>query len=91
MAAMLDAPWAGAIFAPPTPTDIATIEAAIVAQLRSQISSIEIAHYPAEPERQRGEYDKPDGRRHHRQLADLAGAPRRGAGRMGRALRLRLR
>jgi len=50
MGAMLDAPWAGAIFAPPTPTDIATIEAAIVAQLRSQISSIEIAHYPAEPE-----------------------------------------
>ena len=47
---MLDAPWAGAFFAPPTPTDIATIEAAIVAQLRSQISSIEIAHYPAEPE-----------------------------------------
>jgi len=50
MGAMLDAPRAGAIFAPPTPTDIATIEAAIVAQLRSQISSIEIAHYPAEPE-----------------------------------------
>src|ERR1700674_2416814 len=50
MGAMLDAPWAGAIFAPPTPTDIATIEAAIVTQLRSQISSIEIAHYPAEPE-----------------------------------------
>ena len=50
MGAMLDAPWAGAIFAPPTPTDIATIEAAIVTQLRAQISSIEIAHYPAEPE-----------------------------------------
>jgi Gp37 protein len=50
MGAMLDAPWAGAIFAPPTPTDIATIEAAIVTRLRSQISSIEIAHYPAEPE-----------------------------------------
>src|ERR1700687_5880694 len=49
MGAMLDAPWAGAIFAPPTPTDIATIEAAIVGQLRSQISSIEIAHYPAQP------------------------------------------
>src|SRR6266404_2810708 len=50
MGAMLDAPWAGSAFAPPTPTDIATIEAAIVAQLRAQISSIEIAHYPAEPE-----------------------------------------
>src|SRR5258708_19615443 len=50
MGAMLDAPWAGAIFAPATPTDLATIEAAIVTQLRSRISSIEIAHYPAEPE-----------------------------------------
>ncbi len=50
MGAMLDAPWAGAVFAPPTPTDIATIEAAIVAQLRSQIHSIEIAHYPDRPE-----------------------------------------
>src|SRR3981189_2544796 len=50
MVAMLDAPWAGAIFAPPTPTDMATIEAQIVAQLRSKISSIEVAHYPAQPE-----------------------------------------
>lgn len=50
MGVMLDSPWAGTTFAPPTPTDIATIEAAIVAQLRSQISSIEIAHYPDRPE-----------------------------------------
>ena len=35
---------------PPTAIDIATIEDAIVSQLRSQISSIEIAHYPDNPE-----------------------------------------
>src|SRR5713226_4421932 len=50
MGAMLDSPWAGGVFAPPTPTDIATIEAAIITQLRSQIDSIEIAHYPDRPE-----------------------------------------
>jgi hypothetical protein len=50
MGAMLDAPWAGAVFAPPTPTDIATIEAAIITQLRSQINLIEIVHYPDRPE-----------------------------------------
>jgi Gp37 protein len=50
MGAMLDGPWAGAVFAPPTPTDIATIETAIVAQLRSHINSIEIVHYPDQPE-----------------------------------------
>src|ERR1700730_10382775 len=53
MGAMLDAPWAVATFAPPTPLDIATIENAIVTQLRSQISSIEIAHYPDRPETSR--------------------------------------
>ena len=50
MGVMLDAPWNGVVFAPPTPIDIATIEDAIVTQLRSQISSIEIAHYPDRPE-----------------------------------------
>ena len=50
MAAMLDAPWAGSTFSPPTPLDIATIENAILAQLRSQIATIEIAHYPDRPE-----------------------------------------
>jgi Gp37 protein len=50
MGVMLDSPWAGTTFAPPTPLDIATIENAIVAQLRSQINSIEIAHYPDRPE-----------------------------------------
>ena len=43
---MLDAPWNGVVFTPPTAIDIATIENAIVAQLSSQINSIEIAHYP---------------------------------------------
>lgn len=50
MAAMLDAPWAGSTFSPPTPLDIATIENAILAQLRSQLTTIEIAHYPDRPE-----------------------------------------
>jgi hypothetical protein len=50
MGVMLDGPWNGVIFTPPTAIDIATIEDAIVNQLRSQISSIEIAHYPDRPE-----------------------------------------
>lgn len=50
MGAMLDAPWNGAVFTPPTAIDIATIEDAIVSQLQSQINSIEIAHYPDRPE-----------------------------------------
>src|SRR6266481_1931121 len=50
MGVMLDAPWNGLVFAPPTAIDIATIEDAIVTRLRSQISSIEIAHYPDRPE-----------------------------------------
>jgi len=50
MGVMLDAPWNGVVFAPPTAIDIATIEDAIVSQLRSQISSIEITHYPDSPE-----------------------------------------
>ena len=50
MGVMLDAPWDGLVFAPPTAIDIATIEDAIVTQLRSQISTIEITHYPDRPE-----------------------------------------
>jgi len=50
MGVMLDAPWNGAVFTPPTAIDIATIEDSIVAQLSSQISVIEIAHYPDRPE-----------------------------------------
>lgn len=47
---MLDTPWSGTVFAPATAIDIASIEDAIVDQLQSQIASIEIAHYPDNPE-----------------------------------------
>lgn len=50
MGVMLDAAWNGVVFTPPTAIDIATIEDAIVSQLRSQINTIEIAHYPDGPE-----------------------------------------
>ncbi|MGH7925741.1 MAG: Gp37 family protein [Candidatus Binatus sp.] len=50
MGAMLDMPWNGVVFTPPTEIDIAAIEDAIVNRLRSQIGSIEIAHYPDRPE-----------------------------------------
>jgi hypothetical protein len=47
---MLDTPWGGVTFTPPTPLDIATIEAAIVSQLSDQINTIEVTHYPDRPE-----------------------------------------
>jgi hypothetical protein len=50
MGVTLAAPWNGLVFTPPTAIDIATIEDAIVTQLRSQISTIEITHYPDRPE-----------------------------------------
>jgi hypothetical protein len=50
MAAILDMPWNGNTFSPPNPLDIATIEGAIVNQLRTQVSAIEIVHYPDRPE-----------------------------------------
>ncbi len=50
MGVMLDGPWGGQAFAPATPLDVATIENAIIAQLKSQITAIEIAHYPDRPE-----------------------------------------
>ena len=46
----LDAPWVGKNFAPPTALDIATIESALVAQLRSAITTIEVGHFPDDPE-----------------------------------------
>jgi Gp37 protein len=46
MGVMLDSPWIGQSFAPPTPLDIATVESAIAAQLRAQIGVIEIAQFP---------------------------------------------
>jgi Gp37 protein len=50
MGALLDAPWSGASFAPPTAIDIATVEAAIVTRLQATVSGIEIARYPDSPE-----------------------------------------
>jgi len=50
MGVVLDIPWGGQSFSPPTPLDIATIEGAIVGQLQTQISAIEIVHYPDRPE-----------------------------------------
>ena len=49
-AIVLDSPWLGQSFAPPTPLDIETIEAAVVSRLLAQISGIEIAHFPDQPE-----------------------------------------
>ncbi|HUN58010.1 MAG TPA: Gp37 family protein [Candidatus Binataceae bacterium] len=49
-AIVLDGPWAGSSFAPPLPIDIGTIELAIVAQLTSQITTVEVAHFPDVPQ-----------------------------------------
>lgn len=49
-AVVLDSPWIGETFAPPTPLDIGTIEAALVNQLNAQISEIEVVHFPDTPE-----------------------------------------
>jgi Gp37 protein len=47
----LDGPWTGETFSPPTPLDIATIEGAIVTQLRAAIGNIvEVIHFPDRPE-----------------------------------------
>jgi Gp37 protein len=50
MGVMLDGPWAGTVFTPPTPIDITSIEDAIVGQLSANVSGIEIAHFPDNPE-----------------------------------------
>ena len=56
MAALLDSPWVGQTFTPTTPLDIATIEAAIVAQLKTYLAAalgpqmIEVTHFPDKPE-----------------------------------------
>jgi len=49
MGVTLDSPWVGQTFAPPTPLDIATLESAIAAQLRAQVTAIEIAQFPDKP------------------------------------------
>ena len=56
MASMLDSPWVGQNFSPPTALDIATIEGAIVSQLQSYFTAalgpqmIEVIHFPDKPE-----------------------------------------
>jgi hypothetical protein len=48
---MPDSPWGGQTFSPPTPLDIATIEAAIVFQLKGAIGNlVEVTHFPDKPE-----------------------------------------
>jgi len=54
MGAMTDTPWAGQTFAPPTPLDIATVEAAIVARLKDSVGDqVAIEHFPDDPKRYR--------------------------------------
>lgn len=51
MGAVLDTPWVGTLYSPATPLDIATLEAAIVAQLAIALGNvIEVAHYPNNPD-----------------------------------------
>ena len=48
---VLDSPYAGSTYAPPTPEDIGAIEGAIVGQLRNALANqIEVAHFPDRPE-----------------------------------------
>ena len=53
MGVLLDTPWIGQQFAPPTSLDIATIETAIVTRLRAMVTSIEIVHFPDNPKNYR--------------------------------------
>lgn len=56
MGVFLDTPWTGQTFSPPTPLDIAALEAAIVGQLQIFLSAalgpqmIEVTHFPDRPE-----------------------------------------
>lgn len=48
---ILDAPWTGTTFQPPTALDIAAIEGAIVDQLKAALGNvIEVTHFPDRPE-----------------------------------------
>jgi len=49
MGVILDAAWVGQQFSPPTPLDIATIEAAVVSRLQAMVTSVEIVHFPDNP------------------------------------------
>ncbi len=53
MGVVLDRPWAGQQFSPPTPIDIGTIESAIVSHLRSIVTVIEVVHFPDSPKNYR--------------------------------------
>lgn len=50
---VLDTPWIGQQFSPPTAIDLATIEDAIVDRLRAMVTSIEIVHFPDNPKNYR--------------------------------------
>jgi hypothetical protein len=51
MGVMLDRPWTGTNYNPPSALDITTLESGIVAQLKSAIGNlVEVAHYPDNPE-----------------------------------------
>jgi hypothetical protein len=47
---VLDSPWLGQVFTPPTPLDIEAIETTVVNQLSDQITGLEIARFPDQPE-----------------------------------------
>jgi hypothetical protein len=50
-APVLNSSWTGQTFAPPLPLDIATLEAAIVAQLQAALGNVvEVTHFPDRPE-----------------------------------------
>jgi Gp37 protein len=49
-AIVLDSPWQGETYTPPTQVDIATIEQAVVNRLNTELSGVEIAHFPDKPE-----------------------------------------
>jgi Gp37 protein len=49
-AVILDSPWLGQTFTPATPLDIETIETTVVSRLSAQITGIEIARFPDQPE-----------------------------------------
>jgi hypothetical protein len=49
-AIVLGGPWAGSSFAPPLLIDIGTIELALVARLASQITTVEVVHFPDVPQ-----------------------------------------
>ena len=50
---VVDAPWTGEQFSPPTAIDLASIENAIVERLRALVTSIEIVHFPDNPKNYR--------------------------------------